>query len=285
MRELNSARDDLAARIPALAASGVWGVGQQTDDNRIVVKTSNVEATKAALASSVGETYAANMVVSESAAPPKFLAGRLNDSAPWNGGSRLEFDGGRCTSGFGVYRGPNRLLTTAGHCGNRTYRNGGQTVGTTERPALFGRGEMDSQVIPTLSSCTVWRGGIQDEPGRTRLTGWANSWRGAIVYMGGSISGERRGVVTASNMTYYVTSPYTGNRIRLQQGLYIDTPMQVGDSGGSIIQGSAYGPLGVASISAGDERTYTIGQNLGALLYAHGVGLNTTDNPNYCTYS
>lgn len=278
--ELMARRDDLARRLPTLLSAGIFGVGLNVSENSVVVLAADAVKAAGALGVSPGDGLEIRQEEQ-----PTTTAGRYADGAPWNGGDYITNSntGSACTIGFGVHGGSysNKFISTAGHCQPGTWMNGSQVVGTTSGGVIVGP-VLDSQIIPTNSSCIVWRGASTTDSNLQRwlLTGFLNNASSGNVYLEGSVGLELYGPVTANNLTVTVTTPAYGT-YTFQQGIAIHVSNSLGDSGGPVVMDSGFGPLAIGS-QISHTSTTTYAQNIGAYLYSYGVQLNVTSNPSYC---
>jgi cellulose binding protein with CBM2 domain len=179
---------------------------------------------------------------------------RLDDSAPWSGGTSILRDPGvLCTSGFGVrdLATDSPYLITAGHCGelgavwmDRT----GEVIGTTVRRNT----DHDDEVVATgAAGNKVYVGGPTDGVQAT-VAGWTEVFPGQLLCQSGNTSAEAiGGPVCNLEVQFHYT-----DREDLVEATQLDGQESArgGDSGGPVYAVTAQGTLlaaGTTTRSAG----------------------------------
>lgn len=141
--------------LAALKAKPSWGAGitdyGPTLNGNFTVGTTG--DTSEALAQKIGSLIGIPVTLVKSL-PSYQDAGRLDDRAPWSGGSRI-VGPKYCTGGFGVTRGAPKYIITAGHCGTGTWRNGNGSFSIGGTPVRsYHDGAFDVQLIGPVTSLT-----------------------------------------------------------------------------------------------------------------------------------
>ena len=138
---------------------------------------------------------------------PLHFTSRLDDSAPWWGGARIQsWRNGAfrasCSSGFGVRDGAGyEYILTAAHCAtypDRIQDPAGEYIGGV---GLENYG-LDILLIPTNAEHRIYDGGVGSGEFSKAVSGWgwvyANEW----LCQSGSVSGAVCGIQATNNFTY-----------------------------------------------------------------------------------
>lgn len=176
--------------------------------------------------------------------PMRQRSTRLDDSAPWSGGTSIwaPNTGALCTSGFGVrdLATGNPYLITAGHCGDlgtewadRT----GETIGTVVRR----NADHDAELVATPAvSNKVHVGGATDGV-QASVAGWTEVFPGQLLCQSGNTSAEQiGGPVCNLEVQFHYT-----DREELVEATQLDGDESArgGDSGGPVYAVTAQGTL------------------------------------------
>ena len=161
-------------------------------------------------------------------------AGRLNDSAPFDGGGRI-LGPKSCTSGFAVTNSDGSYLVTAGHCGSPgdvIYNaNWSLLVGTPSQEHV----SYDLLLIPASSSGYVFNNRWGSYETTMKVNGWSHPYHNEYLCTSGSYTGEVCGVQVDTSSAYgycYAGECYSGMyRAYQRAGL---RAVQSGDSGGPV---------------------------------------------------
>lgn len=250
----------------------VWGIDDQA--NRVVIGVNGLTPDSAA---QLSNRYGADRITVREQAVVHTTATRFADSAPWNGGDRIDSDpqhNVNCTSGFGAHSSSAHYMVTAGHCGPWKWYNNGQYIGQTSNDTdpAYSAYDVDAQVIPTSSSNIIWTGPLFSSV-RTYITGWANASNPEVVCSEGSFAGERCGNVYINNTHVTFSDGYTRSNIFI-----FIAPCIEGDSGSPVWRNTGYGPL-LAGTVTGTDGSNCYGTTVNADLFAMGVTPNTVANP------
>nr|MDT0656930.1 trypsin-like serine protease [Micromonospora sp. DSM 115978] len=199
------------------------------------------------------------------------LASRRADSAPWNGGGRMESwrDGGfrmACTTGFGVHSDTRSFVLTAGHCASR---------GDTVYQGIFGGGsgttfkamggvssdywEYDLLLVNTSGWYLIFDGGPTTSTTK-RVNSWGYWAANELVCHSGSVSGTVCGLRQLRSKDFRVSadSPDSdgdyGYVVRgVIETIQADgrTAAQRGDSGGPVFTLNGTGVRAKGIVSGG----------------------------------
>ncbi|MBB5781035.1 hypothetical protein [Nonomuraea jabiensis] len=241
LAELEAASAAVVARMRANPASPFHTVVIPVDGSGLVVQTESNQADKASILQDIAVPV--RVVQHERITP----AGRLDDTAPFYGGMRINNNDNNsfCTAGFGVVAGGAEYLLTAGHCGrtNGGFNNGNDSrfVGTATQEQV----SHDLLLISTDAGSRIWDGGV---PGGLNtggeftkgVVGWDWAYSGEYVCHSGSRSGAVCSIQNSGNFT----ATTCGNDVYGNYECYTDLiysertngspACQGGDSGGPV---------------------------------------------------
>lgn len=167
---------------------------------------------------------------------PLVLQNRVDDPAPFQGGSDIHTGNLGCTSGFSVANSSGTYLLTAGHCGDvgSQFRGGlNQPIGT----ATAKHRSHDLMLISAPVEGKIWFGGARaDAVGTLGVGGWAGTFPGEFLC--------REGVYSGTVCNYRVSDTFQWSGCNADGSLCVDdlviadqlngTPALAGDSGGPL---------------------------------------------------
>ena len=261
---LSKARvDDLIERITqdqkTLQAAGVdlisWGGDGEGGPFHIGVKKDPDHALTVLRAQY--PAFASAIDVSVRTSPVPF--GRLNDTAPYFGGSRLNLPGGfSCTSGYPVRNSFGLYLLTAYHCSNGADERVYNGQNTFEGTFVSFDKAYDAAFVQVSSNTAVDYAGVLGSDATYGVQSAAHPLNGEIVCGAGSWSGARCNAKIGASARFTLRSDITlevytvdlwNADQQIQHALWGD-----GDSGGPVyVGGTAVHPRGI--ISSGDLGT------------------------------
>lgn len=316
LNQLDATKEKVAGQLSTLLQNGVWGVGIDEANNRVLVESTAPSSSQSshdisaiprnAIEQSLANTYGGNSLEFRYAEQPATTANRYADTPPWNGGDQLVlptvFGKSGCTSGPGVHvtSSGGHAVLTAGHCswaaginfvGNitayNTYYptpvyNSSTTVGLIAISSTGGPTThwFDTALIPAASSNITWSGFFN----RTTFTGNATPPVGGTICSEGSFGLEICGSVIATNVSIVVTAGELAGGSEIVDGLdEMNQPIVSGDSGGTVWENSIFGPLATGTNVASGSDSYS--EDLAPILYLYSayygsaVVVNTVSNP------
>ncbi len=295
------------AIVPSLSDPGVFGVGLDEANNRVLLDSdgSPVADTEVAKA----ESEYGGMIETRQEQVPTVRDGRFSDSLPWNGGDEIVGKGSGigCSTGFGVHStsSGHHYILTAGHCGTDYWYNEqfsppgppntfplAWLIGPTLNGSrVFAPGNtratasVDSQLIDPgsgSSSCISW--GAFSIPGnpfvRYYVNGYNDPGSGDSVLLEGSYSLEKPTTVVAAPVTFAEHEP-GGPDYWVKNGIQTVQSPASGDSGGPIVEPSIYGYLAAGMITAGSN-TDGFGQLINSLDFVYQTAPNTSPSSSHC---
>ncbi|GAA1518079.1 alpha-lytic protease prodomain-containing protein [Sphaerisporangium rubeum] len=192
------------------------------------------------------------------------LAGRLNDTAPFWGGGRINNNDNNsiCTAGFPVIRWDSAFMLTAGHCGRPggSWNNGDDSrfVGT----GAYEHVSHDLLLIAAPVHGRIWDGGVGVGEFTKRLLGWGWVSTGERLCASGSVTGARCGFVVNGDTYAMCARDVYGNSECYYDLIAADHDQwasagTAGDSGGPV-----FGLWGSDGVIAKGTITATIGRTL-----------------------
>ncbi|MEV4314962.1 hypothetical protein [Actinocrispum sp. NPDC049592] len=241
--ELTAAAGQVKQYIKANPKSPYYGVEIAYNGSGLTVDADKADGklSAAALPSALAVPAGIRVNVTESARPT-LTTGRLNDTAPYWGGGRIQSnDGGwYCTAGFPVSDGGISYMLTAGHCGrpNGSWNNGDDS-------AYFGTGRYENPkhdilLIYASVGGRMWDGGVGSGEFSKGVAGSDYNFPGEMLCTSGSTTGALCNFRTGENFqfSYCYTDDY-GNYECYDDLLLADQldgrpGSQGGDSGGPV---------------------------------------------------
>ncbi len=219
---------------------------------------------------------------------------RVADSPPWNAGDVIWDATGAgvgCTTGFGVHNASGHYLLTAGHCGNRTWKNTfpssivGSSIPSTIQAPSVGHNDWDMQLINANggSSDLFWK----ETATREYVASAASPIYGDPVCGEGAFGLESCGTISNPNTSLCLqVDPFTGTCDVVLLSAFVvqgETPTH-GDSGGPMVQVAnapySYVAKGTIDADASNGGSNAVaGEAINAELYLEGVQINTPSNP------
>jgi streptogrisin D len=209
--ELESAAQELTDHIAAHPEQGYHGVEVAYDGSGLVLDATPSASRRSAANGLPAEVERATDVpasvpVRVQEKDPLELTGRLNDTAPFYGGARINNNDNTafCTAGWPVRIGSTEYMLTAGHCGRTggSWNNGNDTqfigTGTHEHVAH------DLLLVQTNVANRMWDGPIGTGEFTKRLVGSDHTFPGEWVCASGSVSGARCNYVVTSTFAFSV---------------------------------------------------------------------------------
>ncbi|MEO3808729.1 hypothetical protein ABGB17_06980 [Sphaerisporangium sp. B11E5] len=192
------------------------------------------------------------------------LAGRLNDTAPFWGGGRINNNDNDsiCTAGFPVLRYDSAFILTAGHCGRPggSWNNGDDSrfVGTGAHEHVA----HDLLLISAPVHGRIWDGGVGVGEFTKRLLGWGWVSTGERLCASGSVTGARCNFIVNGNTYAMCARDVYGNSECYYDLIAADhetwaSAGTAGDSGGPV-----FVPWGSDGVIAKGTITATIGRTL-----------------------
>lgn len=283
----------------------VWAIEFDTVNNQLVVDVLDTELGRQT-AEKIVASQPAGMVRVNAGPAPRALVGRFDDSPPWNGGNQIvsySNPANACTTNFGFHSNNTgyRYVFTAGHCGPDYWYNTwvgypsftlANLLGITSggvHPVSGGSG-IDAQALDpgsvNGSSCLTWTG-ISNPPypvGSLAITGYSDVVAGAGVLTEGSMSFEQSATVIAP--APYVDIAVNGSVLpnyRVINVFKVNVGQVGGDSGGTVVYPTIYGPLAAGMITAGDTLSGTSWhQQINSLRFAFQATPNVSTNGYSC---
>jgi hypothetical protein len=266
--ELESAAQELTDYITAHPDRGYHSVEVAYDGSGLVLDVAPSASRRSVANGLPSEVDAATDLptgvpvrVQENAAPE--LTGRLNDSAPYWGGARINNNDntGFCTAGWPVRRGSTEYMLTAGHCGRPGggWNNGNDTqyvgVGELEHAAH------DLLLIRADVGTRMWDGPIGTGEFTKRVAGSGATFPGEWVCASGSVTGAQCNYVVTSTFTYSFSDYDAYGNLETYTDLvladYSGVPSRSGDSGGPV-----FVPTGASDVIAKGTITGVWGSRL-----------------------
>ncbi|WP_157489053.1 hypothetical protein [Pseudofrankia sp. DC12] len=209
-----------------------------------------------------------------------------------------------CTSGFGMHSVStgHKYLLTDGHCHPDYFYNYdwvANTYGSLMGVTVTGSDPMETsasgaQVVDAQaldpgsggSSCISW-GGVSVPPSplvRYYITGYNQPSQGLSILSEGAHGYEKSGTVSELNLSFPET--YNGKTLHATNLFSVAGGSTVeGDSGGSMIQPSLFGPLAAGIVwgsAIKNGQTYTIGTMINAIRFIYQADPNVSSNGTNC---